>query len=174
MTNQITSGLERQIGPFSGPYLDIRPDRDQVPKSGLQRKQCLPSTESFCWQIWWCCHSCSITGRRMEEAAWWHQDVPVWPSQLKRCWSPPGQLQYQPTWSGGLVLRLTWRLSTSFKRGSTSFPSSSHSTCPHCFSLFAFKVNVSSRKLGGGGESQNFGVFPTKNIFFRIACLCYE
>ena len=34
MTNQTTSGLERQIGPFSGPYLDIGPDWDQVPKSG--------------------------------------------------------------------------------------------------------------------------------------------
>ena len=38
MTNQTTSGLERRIGPFSGPYLDIGPDRDQVAKSGLQRK----------------------------------------------------------------------------------------------------------------------------------------
>ena len=34
MTNQTTLGLERQIGPFSGPYFDIGPDRDQVPKSG--------------------------------------------------------------------------------------------------------------------------------------------
>ena len=34
MTNQTTSGLERQIGPFSGPYLDIGPDQDQVPKFG--------------------------------------------------------------------------------------------------------------------------------------------
>ena len=33
MTDQTTSGLERQIGPFLGPYLDIGPDRDQVPKS---------------------------------------------------------------------------------------------------------------------------------------------
>ena len=38
MINQTTSGLERQIGPFSGPYLDIGPDRDQVPKLGLHRK----------------------------------------------------------------------------------------------------------------------------------------
>ena len=41
VTNQTTSGLERQIGPFSGPYLDIGPDRDQVPKSGLQCKHCI-------------------------------------------------------------------------------------------------------------------------------------
>ena len=41
MTNQTTSGLERQIGPFSGPYLDIGPDRDQVPKSGPFRCHCL-------------------------------------------------------------------------------------------------------------------------------------
>ena len=33
MINQATSGLERQIGPFSGLFLDIGPDRDQVPKS---------------------------------------------------------------------------------------------------------------------------------------------
>ena len=38
MTNQTTSGLERQIRPFLGPYLDIGPERDQVPISGLQRK----------------------------------------------------------------------------------------------------------------------------------------
>ena len=43
MINQTTSGLERQIGPFSGPYLDIGPDRDQVPKSGLHRKHCMNS-----------------------------------------------------------------------------------------------------------------------------------
>ena len=41
MINQTTSGLERQIGPFSGPYLDIGPDRDQVPKSGPFRCHCL-------------------------------------------------------------------------------------------------------------------------------------
>ena len=40
MTSQTTAGLESQIGPFSGPYLDIGPDRDQVPKSGLHRKHC--------------------------------------------------------------------------------------------------------------------------------------
>jgi len=34
MTNQTTLGLERQIGPFLGPYLDISPHRDQVPKLG--------------------------------------------------------------------------------------------------------------------------------------------
>ena len=30
MINQTTSGLERQIGPFSGPYLDIGPDRAKL------------------------------------------------------------------------------------------------------------------------------------------------
>merc|ERR1719397_1388487 len=35
VTNQTTSGFERQIGPLSVPYLDIGPDRDQVPKSGV-------------------------------------------------------------------------------------------------------------------------------------------
>ena len=40
MTSQTTAGLESQIGPFSGPYLDIGPDQDQVPKSGLHRKHC--------------------------------------------------------------------------------------------------------------------------------------
>ena len=30
-----------QIGPFLGPYLDVGPNRDQVPKSGLHRKPCL-------------------------------------------------------------------------------------------------------------------------------------
>ena len=35
-----TSGLERQIGPFSGLFLDIGPDRNQVPKSGLEGKHC--------------------------------------------------------------------------------------------------------------------------------------
>ena len=48
MTNQPTSGLERQMGPFSGPYLDIGPERDQVPKSGLQRKHCLVLPLSPC------------------------------------------------------------------------------------------------------------------------------
>ena len=38
MTNQTTSGLQRQIGPFLGPYLDIGPNRDQVLKSGLECK----------------------------------------------------------------------------------------------------------------------------------------
>ena len=47
MINQTTSGLERQIGPFSGPYLDIGPDRDQVPKSGLHRKHCKSFTKCF-------------------------------------------------------------------------------------------------------------------------------
>ena len=36
-----TSGRERQIGPFSGLFLDIGPDRDQVPKSGFDRSHCL-------------------------------------------------------------------------------------------------------------------------------------
>ena len=43
MTNQTNSGLERQIGPFSGPYLDNGPDRDQVTKLGLQCKHWLAS-----------------------------------------------------------------------------------------------------------------------------------
>ena len=41
MINQTTSGLERQIGPFSGRYLDIGPGRDQVPKSGPFREHCM-------------------------------------------------------------------------------------------------------------------------------------
>ena len=45
MSNQTTSGLERQIGPFSGPYLDIGPDRDQVPKSEPFRKHCQWSSD---------------------------------------------------------------------------------------------------------------------------------
>ena len=46
MTDQTTSGLERQIGPFWGPYLDKS-------KSGLHRKHCkaTPETCDF-WDIW--------------------------------------------------------------------------------------------------------------------------
>ena len=46
MTNQTTLGLERQIGSFSGPYLDIGPDRDQVPKSAPFREHCIKITKN--------------------------------------------------------------------------------------------------------------------------------
>ena len=45
--------LLSQIRPFSGPYLDIGPDRDQFPKSGPFRKHCKLHHEGY---LGWCIH----------------------------------------------------------------------------------------------------------------------